>query len=229
MKKTVLITGASGNLGGALIHVFLEHDFKIAALVTPLGSSEIPESEDLRVFPVDLTDESRVKEVIQNVYDRFGSIEMAVLTVGGFAMGNLIETEGEDFNKMYRLNFLTTYLIARQLFIRMNKQEGGQLVFIGTRPAMDPGLAKDMLAYSLSKSLLFRLAEVINQDGKERGIKAGIVIPGTMDTPQNRMAMPDADFSKWVSPVEVAEKIYHLSTPAGQPLRDSIIEVYGKP
>lgn len=226
MKKNVLITGASGNLGGALIQVFLEHGFRIAALDTSRGASEIPESEDLRVFPVELTDETRVKEVIQNVYERFGSIEMAVLTVGGFAMGNLTETEGEDFDKMYRLNFLTAYHIARQLFIQMNKQEGGQLVFIGTRPATDPGLAKDMLAYSLSKSLLFRLAEVINEDGKERGIKAGIVVPGTMDTPQNRMAMPDADFSKWVSPGDVAEKIYFLSTTAGQPLRDSIIEVF---
>jgi NAD(P)-dependent dehydrogenase (short-subunit alcohol dehydrogenase family) len=85
-----------------------------------------------------------------------------------------------------------------------------------------------MLSYALSKSLVFRLAEVINEDGKGYGITASVIVPGTIDTPQNREAMPDADFTAWVTASEIADNIYHLSTPAGRQLRESIIKVYGE-
>jgi NAD(P)-dependent dehydrogenase (short-subunit alcohol dehydrogenase family) len=179
-------------------------------------------------FAADLLDEDQVKEVMGKIYERFESIETAVLTVGGFAMGSIAGTGIADFDRMYRLNFVTAYNVARQLFIRMEgKGGGGQIIFIGTRPALHPGQAKDMIAYSLSKSLVFRLAEVINEDGKSSGITASVVIPSIIDTPQNRSAMPDAEFSKWVSPSEIAENIYHLATPAGRKLRESVIKVYG--
>jgi NAD(P)-dependent dehydrogenase (short-subunit alcohol dehydrogenase family) len=130
---------------------------------------------------------------------------------------------------MYRLNFLTTYHIARQVFLQMQKQvEGGQIIFTGSRPALHPEQAKDMLSYAFSKSLVFRLAEVINEEGKGYGIAATVVVPGTIDTPQNRTAMPEADFTNWVTAAEVAENIYHLMTPAGKQLRESILKVYGE-
>jgi NAD(P)-dependent dehydrogenase (short-subunit alcohol dehydrogenase family) len=228
MERTILVTGASGNLGSAVVRKFLGQNFRVAALDRPADKIRGEKSGRLRFFPVDLGDEPRVSEVLDEVYRQFGSIEMAVLTVGGFAMGRLAATGMEDMDRMYRLNFLTAFIPARQLFSRMEGQEGGgQLVFIGTRPALQPEQAKNMVAYALSKSLLFRLAEVINEDGRKGGITASVVIPSTMDTPQNRSAMPDADFSKWVSPDEVAENILHLVAPAGRKLRETILKVYG--
>ncbi|MFC2115764.1 SDR family NAD(P)-dependent oxidoreductase [Bacteroidota bacterium] len=228
MKRTVLISGASGNLGGAVLRIFHDRGFNIAAMDSPRSAAKLKESGSVKSFPVDLTDESGVKESVAEAFATFHSIEMAVFTVGGFAMGGIIETGLEEFDKMYRLNFVTTYNIARQVFLRMgNQKEGGQLVFIGSRPALDPDQAKEMIAYSLTKSLVFRLAEVINEDGKEKGITASVVIPSIIDTPQNRSSMPDADFSKWVSPASIAENIFHLSTPAGKQLRGSILKVYG--
>ena len=228
MKRTVLISGASGNLGAGVLQKFLEEDFQIAALDSPRSASSINETTQLRSFPVDLMDEKRVGEVVEEVFSVFGSIEMAVLTVGGFARGDLEGTGLEDFDKMYRLNFVTAYSVARQLYLRMRKQDGGgQIVFIGSRPAIHPDQAKNMIAYSLTKSLVFRLAEVINEAGREVNVTASVVIPSIIDTPQNRSTMPDADFSKWVSPLNIAENIHHLTTPSGRKLRESMIKIYG--
>lgn len=229
MSKTILITGATGNLGGAVLKKFLENDFQIAALVSNRQTSNMVSSSRLKTFPLNLLDEKQVQKTIREVVEVFGSIDMAVLTVGGFAMGGLANTGEEDLDKMYRLNFLTSYHVARQVFLQMKKQEdGGQVIFTGSRPGIDPGSAGNMLSYALGKSLVFRLSEIINEEGKGSGITASVIVPGTIDTPQNREAMPDADFTAWVLASDIADNVYHLSTPAGKLLRESIIKVYGK-
>ena len=229
MNKTILITGAAGNLGGAVLKKFLENDFQIAAIVSDRRMNNLKATSKLKILPLDLLDENKVQKAVRQIVEVFGNIDMAVLTAGGFAMGGLADTGEEELNKMYRLNFLTTYHIARQVFLQMEEQEdGGQVIFTGSRPAIHPGSAGDMLSYAFSKSLVFRLAEVINEEGKGSGITASVIVPGTIDTPQNREAMPDADFTGWVSASEIADNVYHLSTPAGKQLRESIIKVYGE-
>jgi len=228
MNRTVLITGTSGNLGHAVLERYRKENFSIAALESLRSAGKIQASEHVKTFPVDLMDEQGVEKVIAEVFDIFDNIELAVLTVGGFAMGGISEVGVKEIDSMYRLNFITAYNVARQLFVRMaKKKSGGHLIFIGSRPAMKPEQAKSMVAYSLSKSLVFRLAEVINEDGRDKGIIASVVVPGIMDTPGNRESMPAEDFSKWVSPQNIADNIFHLSTPSGKKLRESIIKVYG--
>jgi len=229
MNKTILITGASGNMGGAVLKKFLENDFQIAALVSDKRTNNLKAAANLKIFPLDLLNEDKVQKTIRQVVEIFGKIDMAVLTAGGFAIGGLADTGEEELNKMYRLNFLTAYHLARQVFLQMKQQEnGGQIIFTGSRPALHPGSAGNMLSYALSKSLVFRLAEIINEDGKGYGITASVIVPGIIDTPQNREAMPDADFTSWVTASEIADNIFHLSTPAGRQLRESIIKVYGE-
>jgi len=229
MNKTILITGASGNMGGAVLKKFLENGFQIAALVSDKRTNNLKASANLKIFPLDLLNEDKVQKTIRQVVEIFGKIDMAVLTAGGFAIGGLADTGEEELNKMYRLNFLTAYHLARQVFLQMKQQEnGGQIIFTGSRPALHPGSAGNMLSYALSKSLVFRLAEIINEDGKGYGITASVIVPGIIDTPQNRKAMPDADFTSWVTASEIADNIFHLSTPAGRQLRESIIKVYGE-
>jgi len=229
MNKTILITGASGNMGGAVLKKFLENGFQIAALVSDKRTNNLKASANLKIFPLDLLNEDKVQKTIRQVVEIFGKIDMAVLTAGGFAIGGLADTGEEELNKMYRLNFLTAYHLARQVFLQMKQQEnGGQIIFTGSRPALHPGSAGNMLSYALSKSLVFRLAEIINEDGKGYGITASVIVPGIIDTPQNREAMPDADFTSWVTASEIADNIFHLSTPAGRQLRESIIKVYGE-
>jgi len=229
MSRTILITGATGNLGGAVLKKFLENDFQIAALVSDRRTNNLKATAKLKTFPLDLLDENKVQQAVKQAVKIFGDIDMAVLTAGGFAIGGLADTGMEELDKMYRLNFLTAYHTARQVYLQMQEQEdGGQVIFTGSRPAMHPASAGGMISYALSKSLVFRLAEVINEVGKKSGITASVIVPGTIDTPQNRAAMPDADFTAWVSAQEIADNIYHLSTAAGKQLRENIIKVYGR-
>jgi NAD(P)-dependent dehydrogenase (short-subunit alcohol dehydrogenase family) len=229
MVKTILISGATGNLGSAVLKKFLENDFQIAALVSDRHRNDLKATTSLKTFPVDLLDENQVQQVIRQVVEVFGSIDMAMLTAGGFAMGSLADTGEEALIKMYRLNFLTAYHAARHIFLQMKDQVGGgQIILTGSRPAIHPGSARDMLSYALSKSLVFRLAEVINEDGRSGGITASVIIPGIIDTPQNREAMPGANFNTWVTPAEIADNVYHLTTPAGRQLRESVIKIYGE-
>jgi NAD(P)-dependent dehydrogenase (short-subunit alcohol dehydrogenase family) len=228
MKKTILVTGAAGNLGQAVTRKFLEEGYQVAAVDSPRRDQSAAGSDAVLNFSTDLTDESAVEKNLEEVFSRFERVDITVCTVGGFAMGTLQETSADDFDRMYRLNFLTAFNISRCLLPRMKVQQGGgDMVFIGSKPAIDPGLAKSMVAYSLTKSLLFRLAEVINEEGASHHVRAAVVVPGTIDTPQNRAAMPDADFSKWVSPQLIAENIHHLRTQAGRALRESVMKVYG--
>ncbi len=229
MKKTILITGATGNLGSAVLDKFLENDFQVAALVSERHKRSLKPTNSMKTFPIDLLDEDKVQQSVARVIREFGGIDMAILTTGGFAMGRLEDTGGEELDRMYRLNFLTAFHVARRVYLQMREQkEGGQIIFTGSRPALHPGSAVDTLSYALSKSLLFKFAEILNEQGKKSGITASVIVPGIIDTPQNREAMPDADFSAWVSPSDIADHIFHLSTPAGRKLRESIIKVYGR-
>ncbi len=229
MNRTIIITGSAGNLGGAVLQKFANEGFRIAAVDSPRSASKIIETDMVKSFPIDLLDELAVEEMVSSVFAEFGQIDMGVFTVGGFAMGNISETGVGDLEKMYRLNFITAYNITRPLFLKMSEQEGGgEIVFIGSRPSLHADMGKDLLAYSLSKSLLFRLAEVINEEGRSKNITATVVIPSIIDTAQNRAAMPDSDFSKWVDPMEIAGKIYSLISPEGKELRGSIIKIYGE-
>ena len=121
MSKTILITGAAGNMGGAVLKKFLENDFQIAALVSDKRTNNLEAAENLKIFPLDLLNEDKVQKTIRQVVEVFGNIDMAVLTAGGFAMGGLADTGEEELNKMYRLNFLTAYHLARQVFLQMKQ------------------------------------------------------------------------------------------------------------
>ncbi|MGW8316585.1 MAG: SDR family NAD(P)-dependent oxidoreductase [Bacteroidales bacterium] len=226
--KHILVTGATGNLGRAVTVKFLEEGYRVTALISHRHDPGFMKHDRLRILQADLENENEAERVIGQAVDGDTVPDMGVLTVGGLAMGNLTETTDADLEKMYRLNFLTAYHTARPLFEHMAATEnGGQIVFIGARPANTPGAGAGMVAYSLSKSLVLKLADLINGEGKKKKITASVIVPSTIDTPQNRDAMPDANFSDWVTPEEIAANIYHLVTPAGRQLRKVILNVYG--
>src|SRR6185295_9983333 len=98
----------------------------------------------------------------------------------------------------YKLNFETAYNIARPAFGQMRRQGQGRIFIIGSRPGLDARNGKEMVAYGLAKSLLFRLAEILNNEAAGQDIVTSVVIPSTIDTASNRKFMPNADFNAWV-------------------------------
>lgn len=229
MKRTVIITGASGNLGKAAVDKFIAAGYSVVATVSPGKTLGFETAGDVVTYEADLTNEMNVTEVIRQIIADRKTIHAAVLLVGGFASGGIEQTDGSSLKKMYTLNFETSYFVARPTFLQMKQQaDGGRIILVGARPALNPAEGKDLLAYSLSKSLLFKLAELLNIEGSSRNIVTSVVVPGVIDTPANRNSKPDADFSQWVTPEAIAETMVFNCSDAAAPFRETIYKVYGR-
>ena len=225
--KSAIITGASGNLGQALVNEFLQNDWQVTGTVIPHDTVKIDiENIFFDTQTVDLMDEEAAREFVENLMAKDGEIDALVCTVGGFAMGNIQNTSTTDIEKQWRLNFATTYNIVRPVFKQMMQQERGRIFLIGSKPGLDMRNGKGMIAYSLSKSLIFRLAELLNEEAKGKNIVTSVVVPSTIDTPQNRQSMPKADYSTWVQPQDIAKVIFYHCTDAAAILREPLIKVY---
>src|ERR1700704_3155366 len=227
MKKIAIITGASGNLGRAVVNKFLNQDYHVIGTV--IAKDPVPldiKNEHFEKVEVDLGNEKEAENLFDKIISDHGVIDAAVLTVGGFAMGKIAETRIADLNKQYKLNFETAYNSARPIFLQMMKQKNGRIFLIGSRPGLEARSGKGMIAYSLAKSLIFRLAELMNEEAKGTNVVVCVIVPSTIDTPQNRQSMPDADFTKWVKAEDIAEIIYFYCTPQASVIRESVIKVY---
>ncbi|MES1161018.1 MAG: SDR family NAD(P)-dependent oxidoreductase [Bacteroidota bacterium] len=225
--KTVIITGADGNLGVATVKKFLDEGYKVIAVSLfgdHLGFAAAHENFELR--QIDLSDEEVTTAFMEELISLEGRIDGALFLAGGFAMGDITATDGLALRKMISLNFETAYYMARPLFIHMLQNGYGRLVFIGARPAIKPEQGKGVLAYSLSKSLLFRLAELLNAEAKGKNVVSSIVVPSTIDTPVNRHSMPDADAAAWVRPEQIADILELICSDKGDAIREPVYKLY---
>ena len=213
--KTILVTGASGNLGKVVVKEFLDRGHRV---ITTHSRQPLPASAENIQYVVDLSNDGQVNEMISDIQRRFGVLDAACLLAGGFESGGLEKTDVGAIHRMITMNVDTAFNMARAAYLQMKDQPtGGRIIFIGARPALIPEMGKDHMAYALSKSLLFRMMEQINASHAGPEFKACILVPGTIDTPDNRKWSPDADFSTWVKPetmAEVMDRILH--TPANE-------------
>lgn len=226
--KTVIVTGASGNMGYAVVKKFIHEGYLVIGTIIPNDpvAMDFPADKFEKVI-VDLMREDDSQKFVESVAEKHGSIDAAVLTVGGFAIGAIAETKTADILKQYKLNFETAYNVARPVFTQMMKQKSGRIFLVGSKPGLSAANSKGMVAYSLGKSLIFRLAELMNGEAKGHNIVTSVIIPSTIDTAQNRKSMPNEDFSKWVRPEDIADIIYFHCTDAAAVLRETVIKIYG--
>ena len=201
--RTAIVTGASGNLGRAVVQKFLSEGYAVEGT-----GSLLMDTPHFHSVTVDLVNEEAAAEWVQAVINKQKTIDVAVLTVGGFAMADIAGTTTAMIGQQYRLNFETAYNVARPVFVQMIKQGTGTIFLIGSKAGMEAANSKGMIAYGLSKSLLFRLAELMNEEAAGTAVNTMVIVPSTIDTPQNRAAMPAADFSKWQTPETIADIIF---------------------
>ncbi|HEY5917105.1 MAG TPA: SDR family NAD(P)-dependent oxidoreductase [Chryseolinea sp.] len=227
--KTVLITGAAGNLGKACVEKFTAEGYKVIATVTPGKTLGYEVKGDIEPYDADLSNETTVETVVSQIIAKHKNIDAALLLVGGYASGGIAETNGDTIKKMFSLNFDTTYFVARPLFQQMMKQStGGRLVFVGARPALRAKDANKSLGYALSKSLIFKLAEALNAAGSDKNVTASVVVPSTIDTPVNRQAMPNADFGSWVKAEDIASAMATVCSTTNNAWRDTVVKIYNR-
>lgn len=227
MKK-ILITGANGNLGAAAVKKFLDSGYRVIAVAR--SGSELGFAvgkSNFELHQVDLSDENAAGLFIKEAINLYGTIDCGAFLAGGFAMGNIDNTSGSELKKMISLNFETAYFIARSLFQHMLQNGYGRIIFTGARPALQPEQGKNSLAYTLSKSLLFTFADILNATAKGKNVTASVIVPSIIDTPPNRKSMPDADFSKWPKVEQIADVLEFICNDANSVVRDPVYKVYG--
>jgi NAD(P)-dependent dehydrogenase (short-subunit alcohol dehydrogenase family) len=226
---TIILTGANGNLGLSVTERLLNDGHRVIATVGPSGAGELPVNPKLETASLDLLDDRATGAFVQSAASKYPDLQAAVLLVGGFAMGKLADTTPELLDRMIRLNFHTAFHVVRHLLPHfLSRPEGGQFILVGSRPGLDAAAGKDFFAYSLSKAMVFKLAEFINAEGKSRNITATVIVPSTIDTPANRQAMPGADFSSWTPPQNIADAISFVLSETGRMMRETVIKIYNR-
>jgi NAD(P)-dependent dehydrogenase (short-subunit alcohol dehydrogenase family) len=224
---TVIITGANGNLGTVVTKHFLEKGYRVVAtVIDATAKKDLVEHENLQTEIVNLTNEEETSSFVQMILDSHKKVDAVLMLVGGFAMGDIFHTSTGDIKKQIALNFETAYNLTRPLFQHMFKNGDGRLVYIGARPALNPGAGKNLLAYALGKSLLFRLAEMLNEESKGKNVTATVIVPSTIDTAANRKAMPDVNPEDWVKPEQLADILEFVISEKSSTLRETLLKVY---
>jgi NAD(P)-dependent dehydrogenase (short-subunit alcohol dehydrogenase family) len=232
-NKIVMVTGASGNLGGALARAYQASKAKLALVdrgeerLRQVYPDLVDSPDYLLVNCADLMDEGAVEASVTETVQHFGRIDVLVNTVGGFRAGKMLhETPIETWDFLLKLNARSVFIACKKVIPHMLNQQSGKIINVAARPGIQ-GQA-GMAAYSASKSAILRLTESMAAELKDHGVNVNCIIPGTIDTPQNRESMPDVDFSNWVTPDSLADVIQFLSSEAARDVHGAALPVYGR-
>ena len=230
--QVVVVSGAAVNLGSAVARAFLRCGARLALPDRKPGrlAEAIPElaasDQHYLADSVDLTDEAAVQAFVTETVRRFGRIDILANIAGGFTPGKPVhQTSLADWDAMYDRNLKTALVLSRAVIPVMLERGQGKIILVSSSAALK-ARAK-MAAYSASKSALLRLTESMSAELKESGINVNCVLPGTIDTPDNRRAMPNANTSRWVPPEALADVILFLSSPAARAVHGAALPVYG--
>src|SRR6266487_1836295 len=225
MGKVVLVTGANGGLGTYVTQAFLETGATVVGTSRKIQQSDF-NNPNFTALAAEISTPEGAKTLVDQVVAGFGKLDVLAHTVGGFAGGQSIaDTDDATFQRMLDLNLNCVFHILRAAIPPLRKTGDGRIIAIGSRAALEPGAGVG--AYSASKAAMVSLIRTVALEHKDAGLTANVILPGTMDTPTNRKAMPNADFSKWVRPATVASLITWLAGDAGKDINGAVIPVYG--
>jgi NAD(P)-dependent dehydrogenase (short-subunit alcohol dehydrogenase family) len=226
IDKVVLVTGANGGLGTSVTKAFLDAEATVVGTARRIQHNEF--SGNFTAIEADLSTHSGAASLIDGIEKKFGRLDVLVHTVGGFAGGTPVaETDDATFQLMFDLNLNATFYLMRAAIPLLRESGDGRIIAVGSRAAVESGA--NVGAYSASKAAMLSLMRTIAIENRDAGIKANVVLPGTMDTPTNRKAMPGSDFSQWVQPANVASLMLWLAGESAKDVTGAAIPVYGEP
>ena len=218
--KVVLIAGGSGALGQTVVSAFLATG---ARVITIDRHPPAVQTEGLAAMRADVTDESDIRRVVEEVIRTVGRIDTLINLVGGFAMGRVVETDMSLWQRMLTVNLTAAFLLSKIVLPHMLERRMGRIVHVAARAALEPfpGAA----AYVVSKSGLVALIRTLSTELAGSGVTVNGVLPTTIDTPANRRSMPDADPSKWAKPESIAQSLIFLASEEASQINGALIPV----
>ena len=229
--KVVLITGAAGNLGAATAAAFHAAGARLALLGRDLSSLKVAfPAEDPRrlLLAADLLDESAVARAVDEAIAAYGRVDIVCNIAGGFTAGTAVhETPAGTWRTMFDMNAMSAINVAKAVVPGMIAGGGGNIVNVAAAASVR-GQAT-MAAYIVAKNAVVRLTESMAAELRKHGIAVSCVMPTTIDTPQNRAAMPGADTSQWTPAASIADVILFLASDAAMVVSGCAIPVFGRP
>ncbi|MCC7154917.1 MAG: SDR family oxidoreductase [Bryobacterales bacterium] len=224
-QRTVLITGATGGLGRTVTQTFLDAGAAVYGVVRKWKRDEIPAGA-FKPVEADVTKAADCRASLARVLAEANRLDAVVHLAGGFAGGSRVEeTDEATWDHMLNLNLRSAFLLFREALPVMRGARHGRLIAIGSRVGAEP--AASMAAYVASKAALHALIQAIAAETKGTGITANALLPSIIDTPANRAAMPQADFSKWVAPRSIAACLVWLASDASADVTGALVPIYG--
>lgn len=229
-ESVVVITGAFGALGSAVSHAFGQSGARLALIDISQPSAEIQRefsaAGHMLLSGADLADVEGTRKVMAAIAMRFGGIDVLVNIAGGFRWEKIADGDVATWDALYSMNLRSAFVSCKSALPAMLERGGGRIINIGAGAAAKAGLG--MGAYAASKAGVQRLTEALAEELKDQHITVNAVLPGIIDTPRNRLDMPKADFTRWVSPDAIAKVIVFLASAEAASITGAAIPVNGR-
>ncbi len=207
--KTVLITGANGALGSFITQAFLKTGARVIGASLHISADAFA-SSNFEAVSLDLTREELVRKTIKAIAERHDGLDVVVHALGGFAGGQSVaETSTATWEQMRDLNLTSAFYVLRETIPYLRRSPSGRFIAIGSLTAKSPHA--NLGAYVIFKAALATLVQTVALENRDSRLTANIILPDTMDTPANRKSMPNADFSAWLNPQDVADLVLWLA------------------
>jgi 3-oxoacyl-[acyl-carrier protein] reductase len=222
--KVVIVTGASGALGAAVVAALRARGERVGA-IDHTASTTAPTADLCRVGGVDLSDAAQAAAAVESVAQHFGQLDGLINVAGAFAYETVADGNPATWSRLYAINVLTAVNASRAAIPHLAKSRAGRIVNVGAMAALRAGAG--MGPYAASKAGVHRLTEALAAELKGK-VTVNAVLPSTIDTPANRRDMPDADFSAWVTLDELAAVMLFLASDAASAVTGALLPVVGR-
>jgi NAD(P)-dependent dehydrogenase (short-subunit alcohol dehydrogenase family) len=226
--RVIAITGAFGVLGSAVARAAAAQGARLALIdFAKAPPPDLPDGPDVLVLGgVDLTDTIAAGAAVDAVADRFGGLDALLNIAGGFRWETLEASGFDSWHKMFLMNVQTAANISRSATSHLRRSSAGRVVNVGANAALKASLG--MGPYAASKAGVHSLTQSLAEELKADGVTVNAVLPSILDTPANRVDMPQADFGSWVAPDELAAVILFLASEAASGVTGALIPVTGR-
>ena len=222
--KVVVITGALGALGRVVVESAVKRGARVAG-IDHAPALTAATADRIELGHVDLTDAAQARQAIDAAATHFGKLDALVNIAGGFIFETVADGDAKSWQRMHAMNVLTALNASHAAIPHLLASPAGRIINIGAMGALQAGAG--MGPYAASKAGVHRLTEALAAEHKGK-ITVNAVLPSTIDTAANRISMPNADFSKWVTPQELAEVILFLVSDAASAVTGALIPVSGR-